>query len=157
MKSNHIVTTVKQQLMIYYFHCYAETLAGELNPDLKAHLNGNPSICYLIQGWIRLKKLYFHRKWQNQFTHKFDSIFIICRNFIWMKNLYYLYYHIYIIYIIAFSERFPNQWKKQTSSKVISNILPLYKASFWICWLNLREKWIRLSNLFKFSNLMFVL
>ena len=30
------------------FHCYAKTLAGELNPDLKANLNGHSSICYLI-------------------------------------------------------------------------------------------------------------
>ena len=31
--------------MINYFHCYAKTLAGELNPDLKANLNEHPSIC----------------------------------------------------------------------------------------------------------------
>ena len=30
-------------------HCYAKTLAGELNLDLKANLNGHPSICYLLQ------------------------------------------------------------------------------------------------------------
>ena len=62
------------------FHCYAKTLAGELNPDLKTNLNGQPSICYLIQIGIRFKKLYFHGKWQNQFTQKPVSIFIICRN-----------------------------------------------------------------------------
>ena len=28
---------------------YAKTLAGKLNPDLKANLNGHPSICHLIQ------------------------------------------------------------------------------------------------------------
>ena len=32
--------------MIYYFHCYAKTLAGELNPDLKANLNRHRSICF---------------------------------------------------------------------------------------------------------------
>ena len=30
---------------------------------------------------------------------------------------------------IYLSEKFPNQWKEQTNSKVPSNILPLYKAS----------------------------
>ena len=87
---------------------------------------GHPSRCFLIQTWIRLKKLYIHGKWQNQFTHKFLSILIICRNFIWMKNR---------IYITTFSEKFPNQWKKQTNSKVAFNILPLYNASSWIWWL----------------------
>ena len=32
------------------------------------------------------------------------------------------------IYITIFSEKFPNQCKEQTNSKVLSNILPLYKA-----------------------------
>ena len=47
--------------MIYYFS-HAKTLAGKLNPDLKADLNGHPSICHSIQILIRLKKLYFHGK-----------------------------------------------------------------------------------------------
>ena len=28
------------------FHCYAKILVGELNPDLQANLNGNPSVIY---------------------------------------------------------------------------------------------------------------
>ena len=46
--------------------------------------------CHSIQIWIRLKKLYFHGKWQNHFTHKSVSTFIICRNFIWTKNWIYI-------------------------------------------------------------------
>ena len=99
---------------------YAKTLAGKLNPDLKANLNGHPSICHSIQIWIRLKKLYFHGKWQNHFTHRYFSTFTICRNFIWMKNS---------IYITIFIEKFPNQCKEKTNNKVPSNILILYKAS----------------------------
>ena len=113
IKSNDTVSAVNNSSWWYIiFHCYAKTLAGELNPDLKANLNEHPSICYLIQIWIRLKKLYFHGKWQNQFTQKSVSIFIICRNSIWMKNW---------IYITTFSEKFPNQCKEQTNSKVPSN------------------------------------
>ena len=56
--------------MIYYFHYSAKTLAGELIPDLKANLNEHPSIYHSLQIWIRLKKLYFHEKWENHFTHK---------------------------------------------------------------------------------------
>ena len=44
IKSNHTVFTVKQQMMTYY--CYAKTLAGELNPDLKANRNGHPSMLF---------------------------------------------------------------------------------------------------------------
>ena len=43
-------------------------------------MNEHPSICYLIQVWICLKKLYFHEKWQNHFTRKSVSTFIIYRN-----------------------------------------------------------------------------
>ena len=100
--------------MIYYFSLlpYVKTFAGELNPDLKVNLNGHPPICYVIQFWIRLKKLYFHRKWQNQFTHKSVSILIIFRNSMWMKNW---------IYITTFSKKFPNKCKEQTNSKGPSN------------------------------------
>ena len=35
------------------------------------------------------------------------------------------------IYITIFSEKFSNQCKKQTNSKVYSNILPSYKAWPW--------------------------
>ena len=31
-------------MMTYY--CYAKTLAGELNPDLKANRNGHPSMLF---------------------------------------------------------------------------------------------------------------
>ena len=87
----------------FFLHCCAKTLVGELNPDLKANLNGHPSMRYLIQIWIGLKKLYFHEKWQNQFTHKSVLIFIICRNSIWMKNW---------IYITTFSKKYQNQCKE---------------------------------------------
>ena len=117
--------------MIHYFHCYAETLTGELNPGLKVNLNEHSSVCYLIQIWIGLKKLYLDGKWQNQCTHEFVSIFSICRNFIWMKNW---------TYITSFRAKFPNQWKRQSNNKVPSNTLSLHKASSWICWLNLCEK-----------------
>ena len=51
IKSNHIVSTFKQLAAddILTFHCYAKTLAGGLDPDLKANLNGYPSICHSIQ------------------------------------------------------------------------------------------------------------
>ena len=35
------------------------------------------------------------------------------------------------IYITIFSEKFPNQCKEETNSKMPSNILPSYKASFF--------------------------
>ena len=46
-----IYITVKQLPAdnILTFHCYARTLAGKLGPDLKANLNGHPSICHSIQ------------------------------------------------------------------------------------------------------------
>ena len=93
IKSNHIVSTVKQLAAdAYYFSLlYAKTLAGKLNPDLKTNLNQHPSMCHSIQIWIRLKKLYLHGKWQN--------------HFIWMINW---------IYITICSEKFQNQCKEQT-------------------------------------------
>ena len=96
IKLNHIVSTVKQLAAnIYYFSLlYARTLAGKLNPYLKANLNGHPSMCHSIQIWIRLKKLYLHGKWQN--------------HFIWMINW---------IYITIFSDRFQSQCKEQAINK----------------------------------------
>ena len=47
-------------------------------------------------------------------------------------NIYYpqkLYLNEKKNYITTFSEKFPNQWRKNTNSKVSSNILPLYKVS----------------------------
>ena len=46
-----MVSTVKQFTAddILTFHCYAKTLAGKLDPDLKANLNGHPSINHPIQ------------------------------------------------------------------------------------------------------------
>ena len=111
------------------FPSYANTLADKLNPDLKANVNGYPSICHSIQTgirlkklyfygkWqnhftgIRLKKLYFYGKWQNHFTRKSVTIFTVCRNFIWMKNW---------IYITILSKKFSNQCMEQTNSKVPS-------------------------------------
>ena len=70
----------------------SKTWAGELNSDLKANLNGHPSICHLIQIWIRLKKLYFHGKLQNHLTQRSVSTFIICRNlFEWKIEFMLLY------------------------------------------------------------------
>ena len=59
-----MVSTAKQLAAydVLTFHCYAKTLASELDPDLKANLNGHPAICHSIQIWIRLKKLHFHGK-----------------------------------------------------------------------------------------------
>ena len=50
IKSNHIVPTIKQLAAddILTFHCYAKTLASELDPDFKANLNGHPSIRHSI-------------------------------------------------------------------------------------------------------------
>ena len=47
IKSNHIVSTVPANL--YYFSLlYARTLAGKLNPYLKANLNEHPSsMCHI--------------------------------------------------------------------------------------------------------------
>ena len=105
----------------------------KLNPDLKGNLNRHPFIWHLIQVWIRFKKLYFHGKWQNCFTHKYLSTFIICRNFIWIKKR---------IYITIFSEKFLNQCKEHTNSKVPSNILSLllYMPLSWIWRLSLCYK-----------------
>ena len=47
------------------------------------YMQFNPDLNYA-------QKLYFHGKWQNHFNHKFASTFIICRNFIWMKNWIYI-------------------------------------------------------------------
>ena len=81
---------------VYYFSlAYARALAGKLNLDLQANLNGHPSMCHSIQIWIRLKKLYFHGKWQN--------------HVIWMINW---------IYITIFSETFQYQCKEQTNKKL---------------------------------------
>ena len=46
IKSNHIVSTVKQLAAnVYYFSLiYAKLLAGKLNPYLKANLNGRPFV-----------------------------------------------------------------------------------------------------------------
>ena len=109
--------------MIYYF---LWLFFRELNPDLKANLNGNSFRYHLIQITIMLKKLYFHRKWQSHLTWKSFSIFIIYSKFIWMRNWICI--------------KFPNQCKEQTNSKVPSNILPLYKALSWIWWLNVKNK-----------------
>ena len=51
IKPNHMVSTVKQIAAddILTFHCYAKSLAGELDPDLKANLNGHLSICHSLQ------------------------------------------------------------------------------------------------------------
>ena len=62
-----------------------KTLAGELNSDLKANLNGYTYIFYLIQIWIRLKKLYFLGNDRiisltNLFQHLLSAFNI------WMKN-----------------------------------------------------------------------
>ena len=81
--TNHSVycfTQLQADERLFFIAHNVKTLAGKLNPDLKANLNGHPSICHSIQIWIRLKKLYFHGKWQNHFTHKSVSTFIICRN-----------------------------------------------------------------------------
>ena len=98
------------------------------------------------------KKLYFHGKWRNQFTHKSVSIFIICSNFIWMKNW---------IYITTFSEKFPNQCKEKTNSKVPSDFSH-YSIQGLILIMVVKSMWkinlIRLSNLYaKFANLVFLL
>ena len=69
-------------IYIYIYIC-ARTLAGKLNPYLKANLNGHPSMCNSIQIWIRLKALYFHGKWQNHFIWMINRIYItlFVRNF----------------------------------------------------------------------------
>ena len=105
LKSDHIYSThcqIVSSWCILLSLLYARTLAGKLNSDLKANLNGHLSMCYLIQIWVRLKKLYLHGKWQNNFTRKSVSTFTICRNFIWMINW---------IYITIFC-------KEQTNNKV---------------------------------------
>ena len=74
--TNHSVycfTQLQADERLFFIAHNVKTLAGKLNPDLKANLNGHPSICHSIQIWIRLKKLYFHGKWQNHFTHKSAS------------------------------------------------------------------------------------
>ena len=76
-------------------------------------------MCF-IQTWIRLKKLYFHGKRQNYFTHRcFNSyiyIYIYLQKFIWNKNL---------ICMILFSKKFPKQYKKQAKTKVRSEHSPI--------------------------------
>ena len=111
--TNHSVycfTQLQADERLFFIAHNVKTLAGKLNPDLKANLNGHPSICHSIQIWIRLKKLYFHGKWQNHFTHKSVSTFTICRNFIWMKNW---------IYITIFSEKFPINARNKVLAKCL--------------------------------------
>ena len=98
IKSNHIISTVKQLAAdVYYFSLlYTRTLAGKLNPGLKANLNRHLSMCHAFQIRIMLKKLCLHGKWQD--------------HFIWMINW---------IYITIFSEKFQNQWKEQTNNKAL--------------------------------------
>ena len=47
IKANHIVSTVKQlaadDILLFIAICY------NLNPDLKANLNGNPSLFHSVQ------------------------------------------------------------------------------------------------------------
>ena len=95
-------------------------------------------IFHLIQIWIRLKKLDFHGKWQNLslinlFQHLLSAE-------IYLNEKLNLYWNI--------CEKFPNQCKEQTNSNVSSNIFLLCKASSWIWWLSLYEKYIRLSNVY---------
>ena len=108
----------------------------------------------------RLKKLYFHGKWQNHFTLKSVSTFIISRIFIWIK----------IELILPYLMR--NHCKEEINSTVSSNILPLYKASSWIWQLSLCENnlesqiyllvyklnvcFIRLENLVYWNNLFII-
>ena len=50
--SNHIVSTVKQLAaddILFFIAHNAKSLAGELNSNLNANLNGYLSICHLIQ------------------------------------------------------------------------------------------------------------
>ena len=56
---HHVASTVKQLAAdVYYFSLlYVRTSAGKLNADLKASLNGHPSMCHSIHIWIRLKKV----------------------------------------------------------------------------------------------------
>ena len=117
IRSSPIVSTVKQLEAedILLFHCYAKALVGKLGRGLKANLNDHLSIFHSIQISIRHKKLSCYGKWQNHFTEKYTSTFTICRNFIGTKIW---------PYITIFSEKFSNQCKKQTNTKVYSNILP---------------------------------
>ena len=84
MKSNQIASTFKQLAAddILTFHCYAKTLAGELDSDLKANLNGHPSICHSIQICIRLKKLHFHGNLTKSFHWQ------ICFNIYYLQKFY---------------------------------------------------------------------
>ena len=123
---NHIASTIKQLAaddILFLIAYNAKTLAGELNSDLKANLNGNPSKCRLIQIWIRLKKVCFHRKWQNHFTHESVSTFIICRNLSQRKIEFILPYLVRIFQING---------RNKLISKVPSKILSLYKALSWM-------------------------
>ena len=118
------------------------TLVGELNLDLKANLNGHRVICHSIQIWISLKKLCFHRKWQNHFTQKSVSILAICRNFIWMKNW---------IYISLFSAKFPSQCKEQTNSKVPSKHSLNTQGLIWVYLKNKLDSQVFYFLVYKFN------
>ena len=61
IKSNHIVPVVKQLAAdgVLTFHFYAKTLAGELDPDLKANLNGHLSICHSPRSELGSKSYIF--------------------------------------------------------------------------------------------------
>ena len=112
--TNHSIycfTQLQADERLFFIAHNVKTLAGQLNSDLKANLNGHSSICHLIQIWIRLKKLYFHGKWQNHFTHKSVSTFIICRNLSEWKIEF-------IFYII--SEKFSNQCKEQIAKCLLT-------------------------------------
>ena len=80
---NQLVFTIKQlaaDAILFSIAYIAKSLTGKWKSDLKTNLNGHSSICRLIEIWISLKKVCFHGKGQDHFTHKSVSLFIIWIN-----------------------------------------------------------------------------
>ena len=67
IKSNHIVSTVKQLAAnVYYFSLlYARTLAGKLNPYLKPNLNDKMTKSFYLNDKLNLY-IICNEKFQNQ-------------------------------------------------------------------------------------------
>ena len=72
IKSNHLVSTVKQLAAnVYSFSLllYARTLAGKLNPYLKANLNEKMTKLFYLNDKLNLYTI-CSEKFQNQFKEQ---------------------------------------------------------------------------------------
>ena len=73
--------------MIYYFLLYAKTLAGELNPDLKANLNEQT----IINTTYNNRSTEYYKtdisKYQDSFRESIFESCLSCSFLVWAQNL----------------------------------------------------------------------